>query len=163
MRHIVITSQSLLTLFEESRRAGAAVAVALLTLAVLPATGWNATSVAAQGGEGGPGCLTCTAACLDGDGHGRDCELNGPAKIGGNGCRVTIIYDDPLGEGNGWYSCWCLYQGGLCDLVQAMAPTDRERLETEAVEAVGCRPDATSRGTLLLGVEWRGTGSAMEV
>ena len=135
--NIIHTSQSPLGFVAKARRAGASVAVALLAAAAFPATNWNAASIEAQGDEEeGPGCITCTAPCLEGEGHGRNCEEEGDASIGGNGCKVTIIYDDPLGEGNGWHNCWCLYQDGFCWVAQAMAPTDREELEVEAIEAV---------------------------
>ena len=134
--NIIHTIQSLLGFLAKARRAGASVAVALLAVAAVPATGWNAASIEAQDDEGGPACLTCTASCLDGEGSGRNCELEGDAAIGGNACKVTINYDDPLGDGDGWYDCWCLYQDGFCWVAQAMAPTDREELEVEAIEAV---------------------------
>lgn len=111
--NIILTSHSLLGFVAKARRAGASVAVALLAVAAFPATSWNSASIEAQDDEGGPGCLTCTASCLDGDGTGRNCELEGDAAIGGNGCKVTINYDDPLGNGDGWYNCWCLYEDGF--------------------------------------------------
>ena len=122
--------KNVLRFLVERGRVGAIVVVPLLAAAAFPATGWHAVVVEAQN------CLTCTKPCLDGSGHGFDCELNGPAKIGGNGCEVSITLLDPLGEGNGFYTCFCSYEGGLCFLAEAMAPTDREELENEAVEAV---------------------------
>ena len=96
------------------------------------ALGGNAASVAAQVSDN-PDCLTCTASCLDGEGEGNECEINGPRNIGGNGCRVNTI---PLPEPLEGLRCWCLYIEGLCWVPQAMSPGDRAKLEHEAVEVV---------------------------
>lgn len=128
---IVLTSESLLRLLAESRRASAAAAVALLGIAVVPATGGNAASIRAWGDGGGLGCLSCTAPCLAGEGIGKTCADAGEATtIDGNGCEDFMIYV------LGIYQCFCQYVDGSCDLAQSMASADRSRLEIEAVEAV---------------------------
>ena len=128
---IVLTSESLLRLLAESRRAGAAAGIALLGIAAVPATGGNAASIKSWGDEGGLGCISCTAPCLAGEGIGKTCADAGEAAtIDGSGCEDSMIYI------LGTYQCFCQYVDGSCDLAQSMASADRSRLEIEAVEAV---------------------------
>lgn len=118
--------------FANGRRVVFAGVAALLAAVAIAAAGGTS---AAMGQDEPPPCFTCTAEC-EFDSSSLSCAVNGDAAIGGNSCRTSVYWLDPLETGKGFFICICGYSGGYCFLRSAMASPDREDLEQEAIAVV---------------------------
>lgn len=122
------------------------------------------TAEPATAQPGSEPCVNCQSGCVKG-GLGAVCTPNWDNR-GGTSCAGSMVWDDPLGEGDGWWTCHCVPTGAICAERRAFAPIDQETLGREATEVVASGGVLPADGLFFVGfragervVRWKCDGS----